>query len=565
VTPFSYAHSRPTWQHAATELIRAGLIDTVMVFTPRTNLCTQAETNWWTRDAKTGQQSGRRLLYAEPVPHSFTWPDGNRTPLYEPPAQGYVTTNQALVTNPDVHIDHAERHSSRVLLVVDEAAALGGYGVGENDDREATLTAQRIAELIPHAAAVLYLTGAAHRGDGRMLIGLEHRYRRRDDGTHVLDADVTGTYTQGVSAGFLRPIEVTYVNSEGKEVLRDGLERVVSVAEDQSLVSDALLFPGVYESIARRTVGRLRALRAKHAGLMAGIACLNQDHARDVHHYLCAYAPDLRVQIAVSNDGPRSRAVLDRARVGQVDVLVFVRQAFIGFDCPPMAVLAILTNYRDDAFLMQLSGRVLRIWRELEVSEQWAHFITLNDRKAVQFFERLREDAQKGIREREPGDGPGPKDGVGRDIRDMRDVGAHVDDSEGIVDGGADALAVIERYRIWGKVRDVADMLRDVRDGKTNGAHGNDDPEPVATTVVERCAEWGRRTQRNAKAIAGAYKSRGDERPIDEIVRAIQEEISRKSYWARECKRDEAKAKARYTESVRRCGEEGTRVHERAH
>jgi superfamily II DNA or RNA helicase len=553
------------WQNAAVELLRADLIDAVMVFTPRTNLCTQAETNWWHRDSD-GRDHGRRLLYANPVAHSFTWPKGNRVPLYESPACGYVTTYQALVTNPSAHLDFAAEHSGRAMIVVDEAAFLGSSGVGENDVREATQAAQRIRELYPHAACVLYLTGTPHRGDGRRLILLEHRYRQRDDGTWALQHDVLGTYTEGVGAGYLRPAEITYVNAEGREVLPDGQERAVSVAGDPAAVYSALLSENVYRSMARHTVDRLRGVRTKHPGLMAGIACMNQDHAGDVLEFVREHAPELRSDIAVSKDGSRARAVLDRARAGQLDVLVFVRQAFIGFDCPHMTVLGILTNYRNDAFLMQLAGRALRVWDQLPVGEQWAHFVTLNDPAAVAFFERLRTDGVVGLREREPGGDP-PPEGNGRDLRDFRETAVHVDDAGGLVEGGAEALALMERYRLGGTVRDVAAFIRDVRDGKTGNTSGNGDvgdEQSLPTTNRERIEAYLSRAEKNAQKIAGK-RVREDGRSYGEVIADVKSAISRRSYWSDDCTTED-KARARYEASVAMCEQEGiVNVHERPH
>ena len=554
------------WQHAATLLMRADLIDVVMTFTPRTNLCTQAETNWYGRD-RHGRESGRRLQYAKPVPHSFHWAKGNSVPLYSPPAIGYIATYQALGTNFGPHEDIARRHSGRLLIVCDEAAGLGGYGIGaeaEREEQDVLRAADRIRRLAPHAAAVLLLTGAPDRGDGKRLILCEDRYRQRDDGTYVLDADVSGSYTEGVSLGYLRPIEVYYFDAEGREITRDGNDRPVSVSEDQSLVHIALREPDVYRPMVTETIERLRGLRLTHSGLVAGVACIDTRHARDVHRFLKQCAPDLRVGIAVSEDGKDSRFPLDAARNGQLDVLVFVRQAYIGFDCPAMSVFCVLTNVRDASHLTQLTGRALRVWNAVPVGEQTAHIVSLNDARATAFFERMRTDAQLGIRERDSRDGPEPNgDRLARDIRDLRATDLEIEDMDGRIPGGAEALRLMRGERIPdtpGAVRAVAHIIAKARDPAS--ANGEPDTPPeVPLTNRERVDALKSKAAANVGSIA-ARRVRTNGRSFRDVVQDVNDELGRRSYYADDC-RTEAQAEARLAESIAMCEEEGANVRSR--
>ncbi|MDX3697052.1 hypothetical protein PV726_43845 [Streptomyces europaeiscabiei] len=53
-----------------------------------------------------------------------------------------------------------------------------------------------------------------------------------------------------------------------------------------------------------------------------------------------------------------------------MDILVTVRMAFIGYDCPQITVVGILTHHRDRGHLMQMVGRGLRMWSDMRPREQ---------------------------------------------------------------------------------------------------------------------------------------------------------------------------------------------------
>jgi superfamily II DNA or RNA helicase len=504
------------WQALAAALFRGNLIDTVAAFTPRVSLSSAAEKDWCGIKKRPGQpprEVGYRLKFGPPPPPRFKHAS-NRAPLYEPPARGYISTYQSLTANPSLHALHAAQHSGRLLLVVDEAAMLGGYGLGERDEREATKAATAIERLYPYAVGVLYLTGTPYRYDGRRLILLNDRYLLRPDGRYELDADVKATYTEGVASEILRACEVTYFNAEGTEVLPDGSKRAVSVESSPETVTAMLETPRVYKAMVRRTIDRLRIVRKHNKGFVAGIACMNAEHARACHAEAQAYGREFGNEITLSDD-PASQDVLARAREGKVDVLTFVRQAFIGFDCPQMAVLGILTNYRDQGFLMQLAGRALRIWKLVPPGGQRAHFITLNDPKSVEFFENLRSDADAGLALREPGCGPGSSDRPGREYEDLHVTDTRVEDPEGEVEDAERAYSFMDRYGFSAPPRVVLRFLNDLdQAGRFSTADNGHDDDPPVTTSEQRIKDLKSHKAKVLKKIA-AKRLRDQDNPFN--------------------------------------------------
>ena len=536
------------WQHTATELMRQNLITSSMTFTPRRNLCAQAETGW----------KKRRKRYASPRPEGFPFTAGNQTPLYREPAFGYVSTYQALTTNPRPHEAVARMHSGRLLIVCDEAAGLGGTGVGEDDDQTATLAAARIEDLAPHAACILLLTGAPYRGDGKRLILCEDRYYHHEDGTYHLSADIEGTYTEGVEHGFLRPITVLYADAEGRVD-----DQLVTVTDNPWLVTPMLRDKRVYGPMIAKTLDHLHAVRGLHPQLMAGIACIDGGHAREAMELTKQLGPKLRVDIALAEDGKTSQRNLQAARDGGLDVLVFVRQAFIGFDCPAMSVFCVLSNVREPSYLTQLVGRSLRVADGIPVGEQTAHIVTLNDRAAVDFFEAMKTDSQRGIELREQREvvaDNGERTTV-RQVEDAGVTGWHFEDTEGDVDGAEEALRFMRGEPIPDTptaVRAVASIIAKVRNPQA-------EPEPEAPPQTEEEEKQALKiaTKTNLRGIAGKWMNvRGGR--MDDHMRALYREVAERSgVWASDGRTSLHEERRRVETSIAMCEEYGVRV--RAH
>jgi hypothetical protein len=503
------------WQHAAVELLRAGLIDTSVTYTPRINLCEQAELNW----------QARRLRYAQPRPDSFAYCAGNRTPLLQPPAFGYIATNAALVTAPELHIAFARERAGRFLLVGDEAAAFGAARLGGNDRDEQidVKQTQCFGAMRDHAAVTILLTGADRRSDGRMLIGCEDRYFVQDDGSKLLRADITRLYRAGVARGYLRRIEVSYRDAQGNEYFPDGSVAPVTVSEDDGRVLAPLLGQShVWRPMVDAAIVRLRAMRGGGHRFVAGIACRDQDHAKRVLAHARSRASDLTVDLAVS-DERGSQGVLRRAMRGEVDVLVFVRQAFIGFDCPPMAVLCMLTHWRFDSFLTQLVGRALRIWSD-GPDEQYAYVLTFADERSVEFFERMVEDARLGLRDRGPGPGGGGP-GIPADIRDGELLdGERVQEHDIEHDDGARIAALREAVR---SPLSVEQFRAAMQGGSSEPAGGNGESSETQDEQIKGLLS---RAAANVKKAARCRAVPGTPQ-YTEVIQALGNELGRHSVF----------------------------------
>lgn len=561
------------WMNAAVVLQRHGLIDAVFDLTPRRTLCEQAELNWYSEDKK-GRPNPEswRLQYAEPVPHSYQWTDGNATPLWRPPQFGYITTYAAL-KRLDLHLGDSNRpgeawkHSGRFLLVCDEAAALGGLPARadseerDEDEREGTLAGQAIRLMSEHARVVLYLTGAPDRGDGRMLINCESRYRpvtTNGRTRYFLEPDVEATYREGVGLGILRPPEAYYFNAMGDEVLdpETGSTKPLSVQDSSRWVSYALEDERVWKPMVDAVLFHLRGLRnLTDKRYQAGIACMDQAHADKIEEYVKECAPAFEIAIALSRDNKASQVALQGARDGKVDVLVFVRQAFIGFNCPPMAVMGLLTHYRDESHLIQLCGRALRWWKD-GGSEQIAKFVTLNDPDSHRFFERLKEDARLGLRER--GDGhSGGGGGARKETRNWRIGSAEVEDADGEVPDADKLLRLAEELGIYGSARKMAEFAARSREECSEKSNGESDDFEGAQTGEAHLDAYVSATATNVGRIAWKWWKRGRYPDLGRATKAVNDRIGGEAGWAARNgeRRNPEIIRRRYELSVTMCRE----------
>jgi hypothetical protein len=145
-------------------------------------------------------------------------------------------------------------------------------------------------------------------------------------------------------------------------------------------------------------------------------ACMQVTDARDVAVYL--KQKGLKVLVAVSQDGSKAKAALREFREGPYDALVTVRMAFIGYDCPEITAVCILTNYRDMGHLAQLVFRGGRVWKDGgPARSQTMHLAAPDDGAMMRFIDYLRTEQARGIAARkEPTDGPGPTPGTAAEL-----------------------------------------------------------------------------------------------------------------------------------------------------
>ncbi len=408
------------YQGAATQLMREDLIDYVAVYAPRLTLAHQAELGWRHVGAD-GKDVGAFASFDARCRLERLRHRDNRPPLLPPGVrrEGFVTTYQSLVTDPNTHREWAEEHRGRFLLVGDEAQFLGAPAHGS--DGGSPRAGQYFESMAQYAKHTLLLSGTADRADGRPLVLCDRYYQRQPSGLLKVFPDVSAGYENGISHDYLRRFDALLHecriawHPDNKERLEYDLSASHELpAEKRAALAVVLRRESVWQPMCDLTVKRLRLVQETNPRYRALIACMEQQDAKQVVRYLRRRYPGLRVTIAISEDGAQAEQALRDFKCQPYDVLVTVRKAFIGYDLPEITVVCVLTNYRHPGHIIQLTFRGGRVWaRAGEPAErQRLHLIVPDDPPMQEIISYLRTEENKGLRLRQDiicGGGGGPK------------------------------------------------------------------------------------------------------------------------------------------------------------
>lgn len=427
------------YQAVATELMRLESrvlpqIRYVLIYVPRLTLARQAEMGYRTyvyddrgrkvTDPATGKPAelGSFRLFDAACRLEWIYHRSNQAPLL-PPGEtrvGLVSTYQSGVSDftrsesegGQLHLKWAREHAGQYLLIADEAQYCGARDDDEDDGAPAT--GQFITQMAEHAAHVLLLTGTAERADGRRLVLCDEdgRYERGRRGRLFLKPDVTASYSDGITYRYLREFDAAILGAKIR--LRSDVEYDLCMASEQppgerAALAAVLRDPAVWKPLVDLTVRRLRTAKRVRADHRALIACMGRNEVKDVLQYLRDEYPELRVAKAVSEDGKQALDALEDFKQKPYDVLVSIRMAFLGYDCPEITVVGVLTNYRDLGHLTQLVFRGGRVWKEGgPPASQKLHVVGPDDEAFNRFIVYLRSEQAKGISAR-TGEGDGPE------------------------------------------------------------------------------------------------------------------------------------------------------------
>lgn len=329
---------------------------------------------------------------------------------------GFVATYSALVTNEETFTRWADRNRGRFLLIADEAQFCG-----DDTDGGGTRAGELIKKLHEYALHTLLLTGTPYRADNQKLILADYE-PHRDSGKERLVRHAEASYVDGVAEGYLRTFEFKLTDARiSKRTMADPdsgrgdslLE--FNLSDDGSELRAALKDDRTWKPLVDLVVKSVLDKKKFNQAYRGLISCMQQAEAKKVVKYLQETYPDLRVGLAVSADAGAAGQALADFKVKPMDLLVTVRMAFIGYDCPEITVVGVLTNYRDEGHLQQLVGRGLRVWKQGPPSRQQSCIVVApDDPKMQSFLNVMRDESIQGLRilqergealePREPGD-----------------------------------------------------------------------------------------------------------------------------------------------------------------
>lgn len=371
-------------QAAADSLLRDGFIEQVMVLVPRLNLAQQYELDW---------QGMQPLLDWKPTLRKILHRPNSLNRLIPANADGYVTTYQSLCANPKKHIEVIA--SKPTLLILDEAQQLGYDEFG----RDTTKSAYWVEELGKHAKMIFVMSGTPYRSDNQPLLFASYG-EPQDDNYRPLMADLEATYRDGVRERYLRRFE--YRLADGGYTWNDmsGDDAEYTISDPEASVYHALQLEGVWQPLIDKFIDTLQWQRETVHKRFAGlVACLSQKQARLVMKYINKQYSELRVLIAISEDGEKAHKSLKKFKTGNYDVLVTVAMAYVGYDYKWINAVALLTPIRSRGYLMQLVARGLRVISSIDYGKQHCYIIAPDDPKMTEFVDYMRSESDAGYTE----------------------------------------------------------------------------------------------------------------------------------------------------------------------
>jgi superfamily II DNA or RNA helicase len=383
----------------AHRLIARGVIDKVLWIVPRDSLREQAE--------RAFDDKGLRKLigHGNRIRASGNEIDPSRD------ERGYVTTYQALASDPTLHSSELARH--RYLLVLDEVHHLADLGVW-----------RRAAQLVWDAAAVrLLMTGSGSRADGQRIAFLPYL---PPDWSGRERVDVQGSsglptvYYDRVAAlaeKAILPIYFERFDGQTSWIDRDGEVRSLESLRGAGKDTPSALFTALREDYAH--------------DLLKGAVDHWQAHREDInkHAKLLVIAPGIglarkylgwlaemgvaRAAIATSDDSDAAKTAIKRFKgvsTPELDVLVTVQMAYEGMDVPAITHIACLTHIRSKEWIEQMLARAVRIDpRAGEWEEQAAHVWAPDDDLFSQCIAEIRAAQAAFVQDREERPSPRPQ------------------------------------------------------------------------------------------------------------------------------------------------------------
>lgn len=390
------------WVAAVNAAYRDGLqgngpqVDGVVVLVPRLSLQEQAES-----DVSSYIAECSAPVISEVIAR------GNIEPLTHPDKFGYISTYQSLVMDSKnaegkrLHSEWALQHFQRFILVLDEAQFLG---IGQDDD--GTKASQIVQQLSDMALHTIVLTGTPTRSDGNPIILA--RYAEPDkSGKRRLLSDVRFTYGDGVGKGYLRPCH--FITNDGNGTFSD--DTTFDIVNLERRLSKVLRHRNIWEPMVDRTIEQYLIRRSFSPNYRCLIGAIDQSHAEDIFKYTTdKWRGELKSILAISSLGDDSQKSLEKFRPKDKrggenlgDILVSVAMAYIGYDCPSISVVGVLTNRRWRGWLEQFIMRGGRMWKDRPIDEQYLVAVIPNDPLARNFVKKFRDASEEGLLDREMG------------------------------------------------------------------------------------------------------------------------------------------------------------------
>ncbi len=370
-------------------LIKLGLIDKIVIVTPRDALRLQAA------------QECDSLLFKNLLCHNIRICEAVNTEPLDRGTNGYATTYQTLLYAFDMgednpHLKYFRKY--RCLLVLDECHHVA---VGSKYD----MVTKILADL---ATYVLYITGTVERDDGQRIAirrpgaGVEDVEYISDEesATEVPNMDIEYKLRKAIRDEVV--IRTEFIFSDAKCVYRDTKGKIVtreSLGDDRA-ATHAALETEFGKELLCKGIDHWGKWKEEHENSKALIICYDQDHAEQINDLLRSM--NVNSGLAISKYGKDALDVITDYKNGVYDCLVTVYMGYEGLNVPPISHIICLTAVRSKPWLEQMFGRGMRVCRKSgDWIDQWCYVFVPDDDAMHRVVDAFRNEQVLGWQDRE--------------------------------------------------------------------------------------------------------------------------------------------------------------------
>lgn len=280
---------------------------------------------------------------------------------------GYITTYQAIVQNPELHLE--EFILRPYILVLDENHHIPDKGQGL--DEEARYYSA-IAPLVEKARYTLFMSGTLERHDGFKVAFIPYTVvshaetpdLKNPPGWHT----IRYTRKDALNDGAIVPLIFRVMDGRAKWLdSKTGDERQVesiatSPIKDQPAILQTVLETNYAHQLIERCVAAWQDYKS-HVYPLAKMLVIAPSIEIAKGYYRHLSSMGLRPMIATSDDSESAKTSIKRFK-NDIDVLVTVGMAYEGLDVPPISHVACLTNIRSKPWIEQALCRANRTTKD---------------------------------------------------------------------------------------------------------------------------------------------------------------------------------------------------------
>lgn len=269
---------------------------------------------------------------------------------------GYVTTYQAIATDPDLHRDEFSRH--RYVLALDE---LHHSAVG-------SIWHKALEPLVSKAALILMMSGTLSRADRWPISFLDYDLQGSPITSDTEKTRVINYSRQNaLSEKAILPIFFERMDGRAKWVDTDGEEREVASLAGAGDDTGAALYTSLRQEYAFELLRSMLESWKHYSSLNRRSKFLVVAPTISLAKAYLKRIRDLGfddVDIATSEDSDEARTNIDRLKghkTPSLRGLVTVGMAYEGLDCPEITHIACLTHIRSHEWIEQMLARATRV------------------------------------------------------------------------------------------------------------------------------------------------------------------------------------------------------------